>query len=379
MAQDAIRMSRNQRQGEDKFVFDQFHQIESTRKSQHVVVAFGIEFSGLLLSLHEAEAPIDRQIRTHRLQTPLADQPDAGIHLQRQPDLRAARPRRHHLASRAPDHRDWRVRSHVRMHLVEQSAKDLKRMLSLKRTSALGKGRHVQTAGIEIGRIHLRQFRPRAVSARVTEQPRPRRHNRGMPSRRPLILASSSVYRRELLARLGLPFTWVAPDTDETPIDDEPPGTIARRLAKAKALAVAITHPQAIVIGSDQVAMLDGCVLDKPGHFERARLQLMSMSGRQVQFHTAVSVMCMDTGFNQGDLAIATVDVRRLTADEIERYLRREQPYDCAGSAKCEGLGIALLERIESDDPTALIGLPLIRTCALLREAGIDPLGDVIQ
>lgn len=195
-----------------------------------------------------------------------------------------------------------------------------------------------------------------------------------MPSRRPLILASSSHYRRDLLERLGLSFTSIAPNVDEASIEDESASAMAQRLAQEKALAVGQQHPEAIVIGSDQVAMLDRHVLAKPGHFERARQQLVAMSGRQVQFHTAVSVLCVATGFNQGDLAIVTVDVRRLTVDEIDRYLDREQPYDCAGSAKCEGLGIALLERIESDDPTALIGLPLIRTCALLRAAGIDPL-----
>jgi septum formation protein len=168
----------------------------------------------------------------------------------------------------------------------------------------------------------------------------------------------------------------VAPDIDESPRSDECPDALAMRLAQSKALVVAQSHPEAIVIGSDQVAMLDGCVLDKPGHFDHAQQQLLAMSGRQVLFHTAVSVMCIDTGFTRSDLSIVTVDVRRLTVDDIERYLQREQPYDCAGSAKCEGLGIALLDRIASDDPTALIGLPLIRTCALLREAGIDPLGE---
>lgn len=200
-----------------------------------------------------------------------------------------------------------------------------------------------------------------------------------MSTRRPLILASSSSYRRELLERLGLPFTTSTPDVDESPNADEPAHALAQRLSQTKALAVASMRPDAIVIGSDQVAFLDGHALDKPLDFDRARQQLTTMSGRQVQFHTAVTVMCLETGFRRSELAIVTVDVRSLTTDEIERYLRREQPYDCAGSAKCEGLGIALLERIESDDPTALIGLPLIRTCALLREAGIDPLGDEQQ
>ena len=191
------------------------------------------------------------------------------------------------------------------------------------------------------------------------------------PLPRSLILASTSRYRRELLARLGLPFDVAAPAVDETPRPDEAPRALALRLALAKARAVAGPHPRAIVIGSDQVADLDGEPLGKPGDHERATVQLRRMRGKTVVFHTAVAVSCQDCGFEQVDLAPVRVRFRDLSDDEIERYLRAEQPYDCAGSAKSEGLGIALLDAIVSDDPTALIGLPLIRTCQLLRAAGV--------
>jgi len=190
----------------------------------------------------------------------------------------------------------------------------------------------------------------------------------------PLILGSTSRYRRELLERLRLPFLVEAPQVDETPLPGEAPAALAQRLALAKARAVATLHPRAVVIGSDQVADLDGRPLGKPGNHERAVAQLRLLSGRQAIFHTAVAVVRADTSFEEVALAPVTVRFRALSAEEIEHYLRLEEPYDCAGSAKCETLGIALLEAIESDDPTALVGLPLIRTCRMLREAGIDVL-----
>jgi len=192
------------------------------------------------------------------------------------------------------------------------------------------------------------------------------------PSR--LILASTSRYRRELLERLRLPFDVVPPQTDETPLPGESPAVLAQRLALAKARAVAQLHPHAVVIGSDQVADLAGRPVGKPGNHERAVEQLRAMSGRRIVFQTAVAVVHAAAGYEAAALVPVTVAFRQLSRDEIERYLRAEQPYDCAGSAKCETLGIALLEAIESDDPTALVGLPLIRTCALLRGAGVDPL-----
>ena len=191
------------------------------------------------------------------------------------------------------------------------------------------------------------------------------------PAPRPLLLGSTSVYRRELLQRLRLPFTVAAPAVDETPLPGEPPAQLAQRLALAKAHAVATLHPEAVVIGSDQVADLAGQPLGKPGDHARATAQLQRMRGHTVVFHTAVAVVCHASGFVQTDLAPVRVRFRELSDAEIERYLRAEQPYDCAGSAKSEGLGISLLEAIDSDDPTALIGLPLIRTCRLLRAAGL--------
>jgi len=191
------------------------------------------------------------------------------------------------------------------------------------------------------------------------------------PLPRPLILGSTSRYRRELLQRLHLPFEVVAPDVDETPFPGEAPSALALRLALAKAHAVAQRHPNAVVIGSDQVADLAGEPLGKPGTHERAVAQLQRMRGQTVVFQTALAVVCLATGFAQQDLAPVRVRFRDLSDAEIDRYLRIEQPYDCAGSAKSEGLGIALLDAIDSDDPTALVGLPLIRTCRLLRAAGV--------
>jgi septum formation protein len=192
---------------------------------------------------------------------------------------------------------------------------------------------------------------------------------------RPLILGSTSKYRRELLQRLRVPFDVISPEVDETPHPNEAPRDLAMRLALAKAQAVAAQHPNAVVIGSDQVADLNGEPLGKPGTHERAVLQLQKMRGQTVVFQTAVSVVCQASSFAQTELAQIKVRFRDLSDAEIEAYLRAEEPYDCAGSAKSEGLGIALLDAIDNDDPTALIGLPMIRTARLLRAAGVDLLG----
>ncbi len=194
-----------------------------------------------------------------------------------------------------------------------------------------------------------------------------------MTFRRPLILGSTSRYRCELLERLRVPFDVVAPDVDEAPLLGEAPAALAVRLALAKARAVSAGHPNAVVIGSDQVAELDGEPIGKPGSHQRAVAQLRRMRGRSVVFHTAVAVVCEASGFAGSALVPVTVRFRDLSDAEIEHYLRTEQPYDCAGSAKSEGLGIALLESIDSDDPTALVGLPLIRTCRMLRAACATP------
>jgi septum formation protein len=190
-------------------------------------------------------------------------------------------------------------------------------------------------------------------------------------AQRALVLGSTSRYRQELLQRLRIPFTVAAPDVDEAPQPGEAPAALAQRLALAKAHAVAAAFPDAVVIGSDQVADLDGLPLGKPGTHERAVAQLRQMRGRTVIFQTAVAVVCQASGFEEAALAAVKVRFRDLSDEAIEYYLRAEQPYDCAGSAKSEGLGIALLEAIDSDDPTALVGLPLIRTCRLIEAAGI--------
>jgi len=194
-------------------------------------------------------------------------------------------------------------------------------------------------------------------------------------SREPaLILASTSRYRRELLERLRIPFESHSPQTDETPLPGEAPAALAERLALAKARALASQFPDAVVIGADQVADVDGQAVSKPGDHANAVAQLRAMSGRTIVFQTALAVVRESTGFAQVRRVPVAVRFRTLVDAEIEFYLRTEQPYDCAGSAKVETLGIALLDAIESDDPTALIGLPLIQTARLLRAAGLDAL-----
>jgi septum formation protein len=187
-----------------------------------------------------------------------------------------------------------------------------------------------------------------------------------------IVLASTSRYRRELLQRLRIPFDVESPQVDEHALADETPARTATRLALAKASAVAARHPDALVIGSDQVAELGGEPIGKPGTHDAAVAQLRRMSGRAVRFHTAVAVVRRQPAYEACSLSGVDVRFKALAETEIERYLRLDEPYDCAGSARCETLGIALLEAIDSDDPTALVGLPLIRTVALLQAAGLD-------
>ncbi len=185
-----------------------------------------------------------------------------------------------------------------------------------------------------------------------------------------LILASTSIYRRQLLDRLGLAYTVEKPDIDEVALPGESPAALAERLARAKAAAVSARHPHAWVIGSDQVCERDGTAIGKSGEHTAAVAQLAAASGRTLRFHTAV---CLLRGAaHSGHHDLTEVAFRTLDASEIERYLRAERPYDCAGSFKCEGLGIALFERIASEDPTALIGLPLIALARMLRHAGFS-------
>jgi len=191
-----------------------------------------------------------------------------------------------------------------------------------------------------------------------------------------IILASSSAYRRELLSRLHLPFEAISPDIDETPLTGEAPEATALRLAREKAAAIARLHPGTLVIGSDQVATLDGMQIGKPGDHAHALAQLQLMRGRRVVFHTALCLLDSrldpdEAGAVQLENVQTLVSFRDLPDAELDAYLRIEQPYDCAGSAKNEGLGIALLERIDSSDPTALTGLPLIALTGMLRRAGV--------
>lgn len=192
------------------------------------------------------------------------------------------------------------------------------------------------------------------------------------PSSAQIVLASSSRYRRELLARLGLEFSTAAPEVDETPIAGEPASQLALRLANAKAHAVAKDFPAALIIGSDQVAMLGSTPLNKPGNYKNAAQQLRLMSGQAVSFFTALCLVNARTRRVHSDVVTVTVRMRRLSEAQIDRYLRADQPYDCAGSARIEALGITLVHGIESDDPSALIGLPLIRLCDMLAAEGIE-------
>jgi septum formation protein len=187
-----------------------------------------------------------------------------------------------------------------------------------------------------------------------------------------LILASTSAYRRQLLERFGLPFETVSPQADETCLPDETPEHLAQRLALAKARGVSRLRPGVLVIGSDQVAALGAMIFGKPGSVENAFSQLQRMSGQEVHFHTAVALIDGRDGREQCETVLTRVRFRPLGEAEIRRYLAREPALDCAGSAKCEGLGIALLDALSGDDPTALIGLPLITLARMLRTAGVE-------
>ena len=187
-----------------------------------------------------------------------------------------------------------------------------------------------------------------------------------------LILASSSPYRKELLARLRLPFETISPEVNETPLPGEPPQETALRLAQVKARKVAETYPQALVIGCDQVATLDGMQLGKPGNHENALKQLQMMRGRTVIFHSALCLYNAQTKNMQADVVPYEVAFRKVTDEQIEHYLRAEEPYNCAGSAKSEGLGISLISNMRGDDPNALIGLPLIKLITMLQNENVS-------
>ncbi|MBK7422663.1 MAG: septum formation inhibitor Maf [Propionivibrio sp.] len=189
-----------------------------------------------------------------------------------------------------------------------------------------------------------------------------------------IVLASTSAFRRELLARLGLPFEMASPDVDESPLHGETPEATALRLSESKARAVVAQYPDALIIGSDQVAFLDAQVFGKPGSHENAVKQLQAMRARSVNFFTGLCLLNAKTGKAHLRGVPTRVTFRNLSDDEIENYLRKEQPYNCAGSAKSEGLGIALIAKMEGDDPNALIGLPLIALCDFLKNENINVL-----
>jgi septum formation protein len=186
-----------------------------------------------------------------------------------------------------------------------------------------------------------------------------------------IILASTSLYRRRLLERLQIPFCCISPQADETPLAGETPSELALRLALTKARSVARLHPDAVVIGSDQVATIEGHIIGKPGSFETAKKQLQDSSGRDIHFYTAVSIVLQGQHLERFHVEQTTAHFRTLNDTQIEDYLNKEQPYDCAGSFKIEGLGITLFEGITGNDPTALEGLPLIKLTELLGEAGV--------
>lgn len=193
-------------------------------------------------------------------------------------------------------------------------------------------------------------------------------------SRQKLVLASTSRYRHELLSRLRLPFEVISPDVDEAPLPGESPTATALRLSVLKAQAVSATYPDALIIGSDQVLMLDSEQLGKPGNFDNAFAQLKKMQGKAMVFHTALTLLNSRTGNIQTRDVPTVVHIRSLSDPQIIAYLEQEQPYDCAGSAKSEALGIALMSRMESTDPTALIGLPLMTLTGMLLNEGVDVL-----
>jgi septum formation protein len=186
-----------------------------------------------------------------------------------------------------------------------------------------------------------------------------------------IVLASTSIYRSQLLSTLQIPFQTAAPDVDETPIPGESAEQTSWRLSRVKAQVVAKRFPDALIIGSDQVALLDGQQIGKPLNHDNAVLQLRAMRGKSVEFYTALTLLNAVTGDMQTDVAITKVSFRSLSDDQIERYLKKEQPYHCAGSAKSEGLGIALISSIRGDDPNALIGLPLILLVSMLEKQGV--------
>jgi len=362
------------RQGENEFVLDQRKQIQAWRTDDTLGIALLVGLIDLLGSFERGLGPhhlkciasLHRQDK--RLHASLA--PDHEVGLRRHPQPCAA----HRVGFTTDGPRNLGTRllfgqvgnkarkagnRHPAAHFPPKTRK-LKTILNLRGAILPGGGHGIFTL-------------PCFSSTRKTLDNNVFRHsqsNDSPPMR--LILASSSPYRRDMLQRLGLPFTTVSPGVDETPAPEETPWELALRLAQAKAQAVAHNHPGSVVIGSDQVATFDGAPIGKPGNFERARAQLALLSGQAVEFHSALCVT--DGTRTEAEDVVTVCRFRQLSDSEIVNYLRREQPYDTAGSAKAEGLGIALMESMQSGDPTAIIGLPLISLSGMLRRFGLDPL-----
>ena len=346
------RMAGNHGQLQHQFIFDQFMQVEVSVEHQQILVAVIIlRCSGVFVH-DKPKDPVNLQRDIHRVQTPLAGQWYLNVCMQMQQYLFQRRLAGADFPTGGPDHHEFVNRA---LALPCDSSVTRQRVPARELPRGLRK-----RADVQPGRSKL-VFHASSVRESGMRQ----------PLNRPLILGSSSPYRRELLARLRIPFDVVSPQVDERAVPDESPEPLASRLALAKARAVSARYPEAIVIGSDQVADLGGEAIGKPVVHAVARAQLRRMRGQLVTFHTAVAVVCGASQFAQTELAQVRVRFRMLDDDAIERYLLAEQPYDCAGSAKSEGLGITLLDAIDSDDPTALVGLPLIRTCRLLRAAGL--------
>lgn len=370
-------MPRHQRLRHDQFVFQQLRQVKRTAECQHIVLRVGIEIGRGRFVLHKTDGPrhLDRQF--NRMQATLAFPGESAAHFDVQPALGMA----HALWDQAPLHAPLNRRQRAQIGLGKQSfAQALEAgngKMTFKHLTRINEGPHIQFLGHKATWFH-------ALKCRSTPKPDDNVHmaNVEKPAHT-LVLGSTSPYRKELLSRLRIPFICQSPRVDESPLPEERPAEMAQRLALAKARDVAqqLTQqsPNPIwVIGSDQVADLNGEPIGKPGDHPRAMAQLRRMRGKTVLFHTAVAVCHPSSQFERVETSVAKVSMRPDLSDaELDQYLRLEQPYDCAGSAKVESLGIALLDRVESDDPTALIGLPLILTISLLRAAGF-PFFDAI-
>ncbi len=361
-------MQGNQRQRQNQFIFDQGQGIKVTTDHQNIFFRLVIERRRSGFIGHETERTLSRHGFQHRQQAALTLHRQIHRGRQIQPDLIGTTRLGNQATLQLPNHQA--CRQGIAELFIGQTPPIGQSAFTLEAEGIAGKRHHIQVLGVHFF-FHGCSVResPIRISPGIcvlTPTSAATRTNN-----RPVVLGSTSRYRRELLERLRIPFSVTAPDVDETPQTGETPRQLALRLALAKAQAVAALHPQAVVIGSDQVADLAGQPLGKPGEHTRAVQQLRQMRGQTVIFQTALAVVCRATGFEAVDLAEVRVVFRDLSDDEIEAYLQAEKPYDCAGSAKSEGLGIALLESIDNDDPTALIGLPLIRTARLLRQAGV--------